>query len=206
MRSTYSLGEIVSTEPTLSRSEYVVLGLIARYGPMNPYELKARVADSIGFFWPIPHAQLYRDPSRLADLGLLEETAEATGRRRRMFAITAAGSARLARWLADEHSSETQIRDPALLKLAFADLVDDDGLGSLAAAQVAVHQRWLQEYGQRIEALSADDPATPSRRHLLALGRAIEAAYTDFWGRLAQAEGTAPPPQRRGPGHQNPKR
>jgi DNA-binding PadR family transcriptional regulator len=201
MRQLYALVETVSTEPMLSRSEYVVLGLIARYGAMSPYELKARVAESIGFFWPIPHAQLYRDPTRLADLGLLEETPEATGRRRRIFAITAAGRAELARWLADDHTTETQIRDPALLKLALADLADAEVLVSLAAGQAAVHQRWLQEYGQRLEALSADDPATPSRRHLLALGGAIEAAYADFWARLAEAERTAPPPDRRAHGH-----
>ena len=131
---------------------------------------------------------MYRDPTRLADLGLLAETAETTGRRRRMFAITAAGWAALADWLADEHASETQIRDPALLKLAFADLGDDADLGSLAAAQAAVHERWHQEYGQRLDALSADDPATPSRRHLLTLGRAIESAYADFWAALAKAQ------------------
>jgi DNA-binding PadR family transcriptional regulator len=191
MRLTYSLDATVSTGPTLSRSEYVVLGLIGRYGPMSPYELKARVAESVGFFWPIPHAQLYRDPSRLAGLGLLEETAEASGRRRRIFAITAAGRAQLTRWLADEHTSATQIRDPALLKLAFADLAGDDHLGSLAAAQADVHQRWLEEYGQRLDALRADDPATPSRRHLLTLGRAIEAAYADFWRALDRAESGA---------------
>jgi DNA-binding PadR family transcriptional regulator len=196
----YSVVETMSTELTLSRSEYVVLGLIARYGAMSPYELKARVAESIGFFWPIPHAQLYRDPSRLAALGLLEETPERTGRRRRMFAITVAGLAELARWLADEHTSETQIRDPALLKLAFADLANDDDLTSLAAAQAAMHERWLQEYGQRIEALNADDPATPARRHLLTLGRAIETAYTDFWGRLAEAERAVSLPGRGEPG------
>jgi DNA-binding PadR family transcriptional regulator len=193
----------MSTEPTLTRSEYVVLGLIARYGAMSPYELKARVAESIGFFWPIPHAQLYRDPTRLAALGLLGETAETTGRRRRIFAITAAGRAQLAHWLADEHTTETQIRDPALLKLAFADLAGGEDLRALAAGQAAVHQRWLQEYRQRIEALSADDPATPSRRHLLALGHAIEAAYADFWSQLAEAERPAPPPDRSGPRHQS---
>ncbi len=183
----------MSTETKLSRSEYVVLGLIALYGAMSPYELKARVAQSVGFFWPIPNAQLYRDASRLAELGLLRETAETTGRRRRIFAITAAGKTALARWLADEHTSETQIRDPALLKLAFADLADDCNLGSLAAGQAAVHERWLRDYGQRLQALPADDPGTPSRRHLLALARAIEAAYTDFWRRLAQAQSTAQP-------------
>ena len=75
----------------LSPSAYVVLGLIARHGPMTPYELKARVEDSVGLYWPIPHAQLYRDPPRLAERGLLEERAEEHGRRRRVFHLTDAG-------------------------------------------------------------------------------------------------------------------
>lgn len=61
----------------LSMSAYTVLGLIARHGPMTPYELKARVEQSVAYFWPIPHAQLYRDPPRLAEMGLLTEEAEA---------------------------------------------------------------------------------------------------------------------------------
>lgn len=152
---------------------------------MSPYELKARVAESVGIFWPIPHAQLYRDPVRLAALGLLQETTESTGRRRRIFNLTPAGHAELASWLADEHATETQIRDPALLKLAFSDLAPADALPALAAAQAAVHRRWEREYEQRSADLPPDDPGTTMRRHLLAAGRAIEAAYAEFWSQLA---------------------
>jgi DNA-binding PadR family transcriptional regulator len=175
----------MSNDSSLTRSEFVVLGLIARYGAMTPYELKARVAESVGFFWPIPPAQLYRDATRLAGLGLLEETAEQTGRRRRVFEITAAGQKALTAWLADDHASETQIRDPALLKLAFSDLGSAADLRALAAAQAGIHRHWIQEYSDRAARLSAEDPATPSRQLVLELGLAIESAYAKFWAHLA---------------------
>jgi DNA-binding PadR family transcriptional regulator len=164
-----------------------VLGLIARYGAMTPYELRARVAESVGFFWPIPPAQLYRDATRLAGLGLLGETVEQAGRRRRIFEITEAGRKALRGWLADDHTSETQIRDPALLKLAFSDLGSAADLRALAAAQAGVHRHWVQEYGERAAGLSAEDPATPSRQRVLELGMAIESAYAKFWAQLARS-------------------
>jgi len=48
-------------------------------GPSTPYDLKRFVQLSVGNFWPFPHTQLYAEPARLAEAGLLEET----GRRRR---------------------------------------------------------------------------------------------------------------------------
>ena len=169
---------------SLSRSEAVVLGLIARHGPMTPYELKARVAQSVGFLWPIPHAQLYRDAPRLAERGFLDENAEDHGRRRRRFAITPAGREALRAWLGDEPTSEAQIRDPALLRLAFADLGSSEALAALARAQAAEHRRWDEEYGRRLARLDPDDPATPSRLRVLRAGRAIESAYAAFWDEL----------------------
>src|SRR4051812_31531086 len=105
-------GRAVAEE--LSPSAYVVLGLIARHGPMTPYELKARVEDSVGFYWPILHAQLYRAPPRLAAMGLLEERAEEHGRRRRVFHLTAAGREVVQRWLADPNASPPETRNPSL--------------------------------------------------------------------------------------------
>src|SRR4051812_28079099 len=100
----------------LGPSACAVLGLIARHGPMTSYDLKARVEQSVGFFWPIPHAQLYRDPARLAELGLLAEEVEESGRRRRLFRITPAGQEALADWLTDPRTPFSEMRDPAQLK------------------------------------------------------------------------------------------
>src|SRR3954447_797841 len=124
----------------LSMSSYVVLGLIARHGPMTPYELKARVEESIAPFWPIPHAQLYRDPPRLAELGLLTEETEEGGRRRRFFHLTPAGERALRDWLAAPEVPQAEFRDPAQLRLAFADLGDPDDLVRLARTQAHQHR------------------------------------------------------------------
>ncbi|HKS46903.1 MAG TPA: PadR family transcriptional regulator [Amycolatopsis sp.] len=169
----------------LSPSAYVVLGLIARHGPMTPYELKARVEDTVGYYWPIPHAQLYRDPPRLAERGLLEERAEEHGRRRRVFHLTGAGREALDRWLADPTSGPPETRNPALLKLTFVDLGPSERATALARQQAAQHREWLELYRNQ---LAENDPARPdalARARLLDVGIRHERAYVDFWEELA---------------------
>jgi DNA-binding PadR family transcriptional regulator len=173
----------------LSPSAHVVLGLIARHGPMTPYELKARVEESIAFFWPIPHAQLYRDPPRLAELGLLTEEAEEHGRRRRVFHLNDAGREELARWLTAPDAGQPETRDPAQLKLFFADLTETSNVTALARAQADQHREWLDVYRTRHSALDPADPATLSRSRVLALGILHERAYVDFWDSLAADPG-----------------
>jgi DNA-binding PadR family transcriptional regulator len=175
----------VSTEPELSRSAYVVLGLVARYGPLTPYDLKARVADSVGHFWPIPRAQLYRDAPRLAELGYLEERAEQGGRRRRVFALTPVGRDVLDAWLADATTTDPETRDPALLKLAFADLSGPQELSDLAVGQAARHAEWLADYRARRASLDPSDPASVARARVLALAILHEQTHVDFWSALA---------------------
>lgn len=173
-------------DPALSPSAYVVLGLIARHGPSTPYELKARVEQSVGYFWPIPHAQLYRDPARLAELGLLVERAEEHGRRRRVFCLTDAGREAVRRWLADPHTPEAETRDPAQLKLFFADLGDTADVVSLATSQAARHRRWRDLYRSRRADLDPADAASAARSRLLGLGILHEQAYVDFWETMAR--------------------
>ena len=74
----------------LSPTSVIVLGLL-EFGEATPYELKARMADSVGNFWSLPHSALYAEPERLAEQGLVEERREQGGRRRRTFSITEDG-------------------------------------------------------------------------------------------------------------------
>ena len=67
-----------------------MLGLLAQ-APGTPYDLKIRVAASLGNFWSVQHAQLYTETARLAEEGLLTEERESEGRRRKTYSITAAG-------------------------------------------------------------------------------------------------------------------
>lgn len=164
-----------------------VLGLIARHGPMTPYELKARVEESVEPFWPIPHAQLYRIPARLAEDGLLREETEEGGRRRRVFHLTDAGRAALRRWLADPGGPRIETRDPAQLKLFFADLGDPADVVALAREQAALHRRWLADYRERRASLDpSDEVRLTSRARILKLGIMHEQAYVEFWEHLAE--------------------
>jgi DNA-binding PadR family transcriptional regulator len=170
----------------LSPSAYVVLGLIARHGPMTPYELKARVEGSVGHYWPIPHAQLYRDPPRLVEQGLLVERAEEHGRRRRVFHLTDAGREVLARWLADPHAPQPETRNPSLLKLTFADLGPPDQEAALARTQAAQHREWLDRYRKRRAEIDPEQPDALARTRLIDLGILHEQAYVTFWEELAK--------------------
>src|SRR4051812_50144338 len=80
----------MSTE-RLTPTSYLVLGLLAREGPSTPYDLEQHVKATLGNFWSFPHTLLYSEPPRLGILGLVTETRETDGRRRRIFAITPAG-------------------------------------------------------------------------------------------------------------------
>ncbi len=72
----------MSTQLRAGPVSYLVLGIVAVRGPSTSYDLKRFVQLSIGHFWPFPHTQLYAEPARLAEAGLLEETQEESGRRR----------------------------------------------------------------------------------------------------------------------------
>ena len=74
----------------LTPTSVIVLGLL-EFGDATPYELKTRVADTVGSFWSVPHSALYAEPERLAKAGLVAERREQGGRRRREFSITDAG-------------------------------------------------------------------------------------------------------------------
>lgn len=166
----------------LTPVSYLVLGLVARHGEATPYDLKSFVAQSIGNFWSFPHAQLYKEPPRLAELGLLAEEREEHGRRRRTFRITEAGRAALSAWLAEPDTSLGELRAPGLLKLAFAELGKPGDVEALASAQAAAHRARLKTY-RSYAAMSAD--VMPwSLRRTLELGIAYEQMQVEFWERL----------------------
>ncbi|NKY86627.1 PadR family transcriptional regulator [Nocardia veterana] len=171
----------------LGAQDHIVLGLIARHGPLTPYELKARMEESVDYFWPIPHAQLYRIPARLAERGLLHEEAEETGRRRRVFQLTDAGREALRAWLADPHCPPPETRDPAQVKLFFADLGEPQDVVALARQQAAEHRHWLDRYRALRDDIDPDDTVrSQSRSRILELGIGHEQAYVDFWSELAE--------------------
>ena len=94
-------------QPALTPTSYLVLGLVRSFPGSTSYDLKTFVAGSIGYFWSFPHSQLYAEPARLVELGLLADDREQTGRKRRRFTITDAGNDALDGWLDEQRTAET---------------------------------------------------------------------------------------------------
>jgi PadR family transcriptional regulator, regulatory protein AphA len=118
----------------LTSTSYVVLGLLMSFGPATSYELKKRSADTVGNFWIFAHSQLYDEPVRLAEQGVVTQETERGGRHRRTFRITAAGRDAVRDWLASPTPGKTEVRDPGLLKLFFGGLGTPDDIAAPSAA------------------------------------------------------------------------
>ena len=154
----------------------IVLGLLES-GEATPYELKTRVAASVGAFWSVPHSALYAEPERLRRAGLVEERREPGGRRRRVFSVTEAGRRALAAWRAEPAAGLPELRDPALLKLFFG--ADP---AAIADSQVDAHRARLAHY----EAIKALDDGSGPRGPFLALeaGLRHEREWIAYWEAL----------------------
>ncbi len=124
----------------------VVLGLLARHGPLTSYEMKQHVAESVGSFWSFPHSQLYAEPQRLAAAGLVGVEVEQGGRRRRTYSILPPGAAALEDWISQPSGDPTEIRDLGLLKLFFASPDRGESLAALARARLEFHNETLRTF------------------------------------------------------------
>jgi PadR family transcriptional regulator, regulatory protein AphA len=171
----------------LSPTSYVVLGTIALRGPSTSYDLKRAVGRSIGYFWHFPHAQLYSEPMRLAELGLLDAETETEGRRRRTFRLTEAGRKELRTWLAEPTPEHFQMRDIAELKLFFNEVGEPGDVARLAREQVAVHRERIAVY-EDIQRRYDEVDAVARRMITLRLGLEMEHAALRFWSSLLDGE------------------
>jgi len=172
------------TEIRLSTTSYVVLGMIALRGPSTPYDLKRAVGHSVGYFWHFPHAQLYSEPDRLAQLRLLELSAEDGGRRRKTYSLTPEGGAALRAWLAAPTNEHFQMRDIAELKLFFNEVGAPGDVTNLAHEQIKQHQQRITVYEEMVERFGDSQAAQP-RMITLELGLEMEYAALRFWSALA---------------------
>ena len=169
----------------LTPTGHLVLGMVAAFGPMTSYQLEQRVAATVGSFWLFPHSQLYAEPRKLADAGLLDETVEAGGRRRRTYAITDDGLTALQSWFSEPENGRTEARDLGLLKLFFADLAGPEAVRRLAEGQARTHRIRERELRDRRRQLSGQ----AAGRHMLAtleLGVRHASTFAEFWEELAR--------------------
>jgi PadR family transcriptional regulator AphA len=100
-----------------TQTSYAVLSLLDLVGEATVYELKQLLERSIENFWPIAHTTFYAEPERLAGAGYLRSQQEPDGRRRKRYALTDAGRAALAEWVASTDIAPPQYRDEGMLKI-----------------------------------------------------------------------------------------
>jgi DNA-binding PadR family transcriptional regulator len=164
--------------------------MIGLRGPSTPYDLKRGTGHSVGYFWPFPHAQLYAEPERLEQMGLLALQSEETGRRRKVYSLTDAGRRVLREWLAAPTNEHFQMRDIAELKLFFSELGDPGNVARLAREQVRQHEERIAVYEQMQDRFG-EIPAVAQRMVTLRLGLEMEHAALRFWQALAAPGGEA---------------
>jgi PadR family transcriptional regulator AphA len=167
------------SDPQLTETSYIVLGLLDLNEPATPYDLKQFAKVSVFNFWSIPHTQIYSECARLAEAGLLDESREETGRRRRFYKLTARGRKALEDWRSEVTDQTFQGRDLAALKLFFG-----TEPAALAKAQLATHKQALGELEAHVSY-----PALPEGIRLtVELGINQERALIRFWSRLLSAK------------------
>lgn len=179
------IGVLMKTARTL----WSVLGLLA-YGPMTGYTLKATIGRTLGHFWSESFGQLYPTLKRLDAQGWVTCEAAATGRAKKTYAITAAGRAALADWLAAPWQP-TAVRNEMLLKVFFAaqhPAGDDVLRAHLTAALESARVRLGTMRGIR-GAVEMEDAAAPDKLcWLLTVDLGIENAAAQVrWAEQALA-------------------
>jgi DNA-binding PadR family transcriptional regulator len=165
----------------LDETSYVVLGLLELNEPATPYDLERVARLSTVRFWTIPHSRLYSECARLAKEGLLSEEREQTGRRRRIYRLTASGREALEAWRADPAGVHDQLHSVRLLKLF---LGADPAM--LAAVYLPEHEELLRKFEALREVLLDLDP---HRGGMLALeaGIGFQREAVRFWKSLLDA-------------------
>lgn len=133
--------------------------------PCSGYDLTKRFDGSVGFFWQASHQQIYRELSKLEEMGLLESEAIRQTHRpdKKIYRVTAKGLNYLRQWIL-EPGAASPTRDELLVKTFAGHLVDWPAFKALLEQQRGQHLERLAIY-RRIEATYFSDPQTLSRQY-----------------------------------------
>jgi PadR family transcriptional regulator, regulatory protein AphA len=162
----------------LTPTSYVVLGLV-RWSPgITAYELEQAVGATVTHMWTIQRSQIYKEPGRLAEAGLLDAVEDNQGRLKTHYSIAEPGEAAFQEWLGADVDRPPEMRDLAILKVFFGAEPRE-----IARAQVTLHETRLKSY----ELLRAAGALAP-RGARLALDAAIAHEQTSilYWTALAK--------------------
>lgn len=134
---------------------YALLGLLADQ-PRTGYELTRIFDESLFNVWPASHGQIYPELARLADEGLIRQTASGS-RGKKVYSITRTGLEQVRAWLRTEPDRTT--RNPSFLRVFFLWLMEGDEAIEFLEAERRAHEAKLLEF----EGIASEpEPDTPS--------------------------------------------
>jgi DNA-binding PadR family transcriptional regulator len=114
-------------------------------GPLTGWDLCEHVDASVGNFWNVTRSQVYRELKTLADAGLVVATGATGARERVPYAITKAGRATFANWIAMEPSGAI-MRLPLVLTVFFGAHVEPARLARFLQTARLEHERRMEGY------------------------------------------------------------
>jgi len=180
--------ESKSQERALTTTSFAVLAVLS-LRDHSTYDLIHQMRLSLHYMWPRAESNVYAEPRRLVEAGLVTAREEWNGQRRRtIYSITKAGRMALAEWIASP-SARPRYENEALVKVMFAENgTKEDLLKAIRelAEDSAAAVRHFREIADRY---AANEGEYPRRFGLsgLALGLAAEQhAATLRWARWAE--------------------
>ena len=111
--------------------KFAVLGLLCRE-PLSGYDLKKKIAESAALYWSGNNNQIYTTLVQLHKEGLVtfEVMNQDEFPAKKVYAVTAEGLALLKDWLVSQPELP-EIRDDFLIRIAWADLLEEAELQNL---------------------------------------------------------------------------
>lgn len=164
----------------LTPTSYIVLGLVQWAPGSTAYQLERTIRATVSHMWAIQRSQIYREPARLVNAGLLTADPGTKARQKTQFSITPAGQEALDKWLDQTADEMPQLRDLAILKVFFG--ADPH---NIARVRLLAHQARLKEYELLREAggLTHQGP-----RAAIEAAIAHERTSIRYWSELAKAK------------------
>jgi PadR family transcriptional regulator, regulatory protein AphA len=132
----------------LNQTQVVLLGFL-KGRPRTGYEIKALIDRSVRFFWNASVSGIYPELKRLEEAGLLRSHEDG---RRTTYEMTDAGRAALRDWLTADETPSYELRHEGMLKLFFADGLDDADQLELVRRMREAHEAKMAQ----LQALRAD--------------------------------------------------
>lgn len=176
-----------------NRTRLALLGFLS-WGPLSGYRLKQLIEISISNFWTESYGQIYPMLRQLQREGLAEPRAAKGGRGGTTYAITEAGRAELARWLA-EPTAPRPPRNELLLKLFFGRYAKpaelQRHLETFRAERAALAARY-RETRHMLESIPAPPPHLPYWLLTLSYGESEVAAQLRWADGALATLATAP--------------